>query len=230
MQAVILAAGEGRRLRPLTNDIPKPMVRVGGVPILEHTIKALPSVVDEVILVVGYKGGVVRSYFGNTFTGRKIRYVEQDAPKGTGHALTLVKDVLGDGDFFLLYADDLYHPQDIANCLVGMPALLVRETQHPERFGVCTIDMESNLISLFEKQENPPSNLALIGVHVLNKEILDIPDVYMPNGESNLSGRIGEWAKKTAVRVVRAEFWHPIGYPEDVESAEKIIHTLKKVS
>ncbi|MDE1970317.1 MAG: nucleotidyltransferase family protein [Patescibacteria group bacterium] len=222
MQAVILAGGEGRRLRPLTNDIPKPMVHIAGKPILEYTIRALPKEVSEVVLVVGYKRDVIKTHFGTMFDGRHIVYIEQDAPKGTGHALNLVHPVLRGNEFFLLYADDLYDPYDIAQCLKQTPSLLVKETSNPERFGVCTIDGDNRLLALYEKVSNPPSNLALIGVHVLNHEIFDIEEVYTPNGESNLSGRIGVWAKTRSIHVVKAGFWHPIGYPEDVQAAEQL--------
>ncbi len=223
MQVVILAAGEGRRLLPLTEHVPKPMVCVGGKPILEHTIRVLPKEVDEVILVIGYKGDVVKTYFGEQFDGRRISYIWQDAPRGPAHALELVKDKLQKDLFLVMYADDLYHPHDIANCMQTVPSILVKETPHPERFGVCEVGEKGRLISIYEKHPNPPSNLALIGVHLLDHEIFDVPKVQMANGEYNLTRQIGVWAEKRHIQVVRAHFWHPIGYPEDVASAEDVL-------
>ncbi|MBI5421406.1 MAG: NTP transferase domain-containing protein [Parcubacteria group bacterium] len=223
MQAVILAAGEGKRLRPLTDHVPKPMVRIAGKPILEHTIRALPKEIDEVILVIGYKGEVVQSYFGDSFEGRTITYVWQEAPKGTMHALALAKDILKDDLFLALYADDLYDPIDIANCMQTVPVILVKETVHPERFGVCLVGEKGRLISIFEKHENPPSNLAFIGAHLLDKSIFNVQSLPMPNGEINLTKQIGVWAEQRHIQVIRAHFWHPIGYPEDVESAERLL-------
>jgi len=223
MQAVILAAGEGKRLRPLTDAVPKPMVRIAGRPILEYTIRALPREINEVILVIGYKGEGVKEYFGDSFDGRAITYVWQDAPRGPMHALALTKDILKDDFFLVLYADDLYDSSDIANCMQTVPVILVKETAHPERFGVCLVGEKGRLISIFEKQENPPSNLALIGVHLLDKSIFELPSAPMPNGELNLTKQIGIWAKERHIQVIRAHFWHPIGYPEDVGAAEKIV-------
>jgi len=230
MQAVILAAGEGRRLRPLTENVPKPMVRIVGRPILEYTICALPREINEVILVIGYKGEVVKEYFGDSFDGRAIKYIWQDAPRGPMHALALARDILKDDLFLALYADDLYDPSDIANCMQTVPVILVRETAHPERFGVCLVGEKGRLVSIFEKHENPPSNLALIGVHLLDKSIFDLPHAPMPNGELNLTKQIGIWAEQCHIQVIRAHFWHPIGYPEDVEAAEKIMTHFNKTT
>lgn len=76
MRAVILAAGEGKRMRPLTEKIPKPMLQVLGRPLLEHIFDSLPDAVDEVILGIGYLGGQIKAHFGSSFGGCKIRYVE----------------------------------------------------------------------------------------------------------------------------------------------------------
>ena len=223
MQAVILAAGAGKRLRPLTNEIPKPMVAVGGEPILKYTLSILPNEVKEVILVVGYRGDVIKDYFGEYFNGIKLNYVRQDEPNGTGHALLCAKQFLNDDYFLLLHADDLYHPDDLANCLQGMPMIITKESPHPERFGVCIVGEKNRLIDIIEKPEHPSTNLVNVGAYLLNREIFDIPQVYLSSGESNLVAQIGLLAKKRPVQVIKARFWHPIGYPEDVEKAEYFI-------
>ena len=87
MQAVILAAGQGKRLRPLTENVPKSLGPVGGKPILEYTMGILPPGIDEVIIVIGYRGDTIRSYFGESFGRLKLTYVEQPIPLGTGEAL-----------------------------------------------------------------------------------------------------------------------------------------------
>lgn len=223
MQAVILAAGRGERLRPLTDEMPKPMLPVAGQPILEYTLSILPEEIDEVILVIGYKGEKIKNYFSPSFGFRKLFYVEQPKPLGTAHALLCVKPFLKDKYFLLLYADDLYHPDDLKNCLGNTPALLVKETNRPERFGICLIDENNILCHILEKQPNPLSNLANIGVYFLNQEIFEIPPPIMPNNELNLAGQIGFWAKYRPIKVIKAKFWHPIAYPKDLELAEYFI-------
>src|SRR3989344_6712776 len=110
MQAVILAAGVGKRLRPLTNDLPKPMVKVNGKPILEYTLSILPSVIDEAILVVGYQKEKIMKHFGDSFNGLPLKYVEQEAPMGMSHALNCARPFLRKGTFLVMVGDDLYHP------------------------------------------------------------------------------------------------------------------------
>lgn len=221
-QAVILAAGEGRRLRPLTNEIPKPMVSVCGRPILEHTLSILPPAVNETIVVIGYRGEKIKQYFGSQFGRVKISYVRQDEPRGTGDALLAARPSLKKGNFLLLHADDLYHPEDLKDCAKEGPTVLVKETEEPERFGVCIIGPDGLLCDILEKRKNPPTNLANIGVYTLNEEIFEIPSVKLGD-EFVLASQIGEWAKKRPVKIVKARFWHPIGYPDDLDLAEEYL-------
>lgn len=220
MQAIILAAGEGKRLRPLTEYVPKPMVAVGGQPILEYTLSILPKQIDEVILVVGYRGEQIRSYFGDSFGRLKIRYVEQKEPRGTGDALCAARPLVHGDTFLVLQADDLYHPDDLENCIQNTSTVLVKESEHPERFGVCILGENNRLNDIIEKPAVPPTNLVNIGVYFLNKKIFEMPEVFLPNGESNLVAQIGMLARQEPIQVIKARFWHPIGFPEDVETAD----------
>lgn len=226
MQAVILAAGEGKRLRPLTENIPKPMVRVGGKPILEYTLSILPDEIDEVILVVGYKQEKIREYFGGSFGGKRIVYVDQPELKGTGEALLRTRLFLDGMPFLMLFADDMYHPEDLAAIAESEhPAILVKEHEYPERMGVCTVSDDGILLGLVEKPEHPHSNLVNVGPSLLHHDIFDF-DIATPllsNGESCLPEQIARLAKKRSVRALRARFWHPIGYPEDVERAHRYV-------
>ena len=90
MQAVILAAGKGTRLKPLTDSIPKSLIEVNGSPIIEQTLKALPSSVHEIFIVVGHLKEKIKEHLGNEWDGKKIYYIEQDELDGTGSALHLV--------------------------------------------------------------------------------------------------------------------------------------------
>lgn len=226
MQAVILAAGEGKRLRPLTDDRPKPMVLVGGKPILEYTLSILPKIVDEVILVVGYKQEKIREYFGEEWEGRRLHYIDQPEPKGTGEALARTQHLLDGDPFLMLFADDMYHPEDL-DALVSSdhPALLVKEHGHPERMGVCAVSDEGILLELEEKPKQPKGNLVNVGPALLHHDIFDfnIAEPILENGESNLPAQIGRLLHIRPVRAFRARFWHPIGYPEDVDRAHEYV-------
>lgn len=226
MQVVILAAGEGKRLRPLTNDRPKPMVLVGGEPILAYTLSILPDCIDEVILVVGYKQEKIREHFGETWQGRRIVYVEQPEAKGTGDALARTRPLLDGTPFLMVFADDMYHPADLATLVASEhPAILVKENENPERFGVCVISSDGFLVELEEKPERPKSNLVNLGPALLSHDFFDLPieKPILKNGESNVPAHIGSWAQKRPVRALRARFFHPIGYPEDVDRAHEFV-------
>jgi len=226
MKAVILVGGEGKRLRPLTESIPKAMVRVGGKPILEYTLGILPPQITEVILIVGYRQEVIREYFGSSFGRLALTYVEQPEPKGTGEALSRARPFLDDEQFLVVYGDDLYHPDDLAAVVANGLAILVREHPNPERFGVCLVDGDDRLLGILEKRPHPPSNLVNIGVYVLDQHVFDIAPIFLPNGEHNLAEQIGVMAEQHPVHAIHAKFWHPIAYPEDVESAHQYMQTL----
>lgn len=224
MQVVILAAGEGRRLRPLTDTIPKPMISLAGKPILEHIIFLLPKQIDEIILVVGYKKEKIREYFGNSYGRFSMKYVLQDAPRGTADALQCARAFLCGDPFLMIHADDLYHPDDLAVVIGPRPCVIVKKSNHPERFGVCLLNKDGTLADILEKMEHPPTDLVNIGIYYLNHEIFDIKPFVLPNGELNLAGQIGAWSKTRPIDVKHSLFWHPIGYPEDLATAEHFIN------
>src|SRR3990167_6634769 len=97
MQAVILAAGRGTRMRELTESTPKALLEVAGRPLLEYAFDALPEAVDEVILVVEYLGGSIHDRFGPDYFGKRLLYVEMEELHGTAAALWMAKDILSAG-------------------------------------------------------------------------------------------------------------------------------------
>ena len=222
MQAVILAAGEGKRLRPLTEAMPKPMIDVQGRPILEYVIAALPEQVSEVILIIGYKGEAIKNYFGNAYKEKRITYISNVEPKGTGYALMQAKPFLKEDFFLLLNGDDLYHPQDLTAISLKRPTVFVTVSSHPERFGVCLLNENGFLSRIIEKPQNPPSNLVNTGGYILNHEIFDVPVPVLPNGELNLAEQIGDWARKRPVYTHKARFWNPINRIEELEAARNL--------
>src|SRR3989344_6700347 len=113
MQPVILAAGRGTRMVELTGEVPKPMLPVGGRPLLEYKLDAMPDEIDEVILVIGYQGAVVRKHFGGRYGNRQIQYVEQKELNGTAGALWVARLLLHDR-FLVLMGGDIYAGEDVA--------------------------------------------------------------------------------------------------------------------
>lgn len=113
MKAVILAAGKGTRMRELTNEVPKPMLKVHGKPILQHIIEGLMSAgVREFFIVTGFKAEVIEEYFGKgEKLGVKISYGLQKIQDGTGKAPELAREFVGPDDFVLTYGDILVKPE-----------------------------------------------------------------------------------------------------------------------
>src|SRR3989338_1259223 len=221
MKAVIPCAGEGVRMRPLTLRTPKQLLEVGGKPILVHIFENLPDEIDEVILVVGYLGDKIREYFGDEFLGRKIAYVEQPAKLGTADALWRCREFLGVGKFLMLYGDDIIDKQSITKCLKREFSILVRESEHPERFGVIVTDNNGKITDLIEKPEKPISNIVSTGVKVLDERIFNYPATPHPNGEYYITSSLAQFIKEHDVFVERAAVWIPIGNSEDLARANE---------
>ena len=229
MKAVILAAGEGIRMRPLTIEKPKPMLELAGKPIIYHIFSTLPSEIKEVILVIGYKGEQIKDYLSDTFQNKKIRYVWQKEKKGTAHALLLCRRYLKNGKFLLLYGDDLHGKRGIQNCLKYDLAILVSESKNPERFGVVNVGPDNHIINIEEKPEKPKSNLVSTGVLVLDQRIFKYRPKRHPNGEYYITTVIDKLIRDHKVIAQKASFWFPIGYPKDLKKAEKLFYKNNKI-
>lgn len=216
-------------MRPLTEKKPKPMVEVLGEPLIAHILKSLPDEINEIILVVGYKADQIKNYFGEKFGRFKIKYVHQAEKLGTAYGLWLCKDFLGDDRFLMLYADDLQSKEDIKKCLAHPLSILVKEVEDPRRFGVIITDEDGKVLDLVEKPEFPVSKLASTGVKVLDSRIFNYPARKHENGEYYITDSLARLAKDHAVIAVRADFWLPIGYPEDLKKAEEALRQKKEI-
>ena len=116
MKAVILAAGKGTRMGELTNEVPKPMLRVQGMPILEHIVNGLKSAgVRKIFIVTGFRADVIEDCFGDGAKwGVKIQYGRQLVQDGTGKAPELAQEFVGASPFILTYGDILVKPETYA--------------------------------------------------------------------------------------------------------------------
>lgn len=231
MQAIILAAGEGKRMRPLTNDRPKPLVVVAGKTLLEHAISALPPEIDELILVIGYRGDQIKEFCGSRFAGRPVRYVIQKEPRGTSDALrTALSFLKKDERFLVMFADDLLDPTSIRALLTRERSLLIAEHPEAERFGVVTVRPDGTLESIIEKPERPASNLISTGVAVLDHNIFKYEPERHPNGEFYLTVEINKMCKEYPVYAVKTNRWFPLATPEDIPKAEQFIEESKRLA
>ncbi|MFH0956698.1 MAG: bifunctional sugar-1-phosphate nucleotidylyltransferase/acetyltransferase [Candidatus Aenigmatarchaeota archaeon] len=210
MKALILAAGKGERLRPLTDTVPKVMLPVAGKPLLQHNLEQLSGVVEEAVIVIGYKGAAIKDYFGSEFQGIKLRYVEQKEQLGTGHALMQAKGALK-GRFVMMMGDDLYRKEDIAKCAKNELAVLCLRGD-TRNFGAC-IEEGGMLKRIVEKSEKPVSPLVNTGLYVLDERVFAVKLRKSPRGEYEATDAINAIAAKGGVRCVQGSFWMPVGYP-----------------
>lgn len=222
MQCVILAAGKGMRMRPLTEKTPKQLVRACNKTLLDHIVEALPDEIDELIIVEGYLGEQIREYCGEVFHGRSVRYVHQSESTGPADALWLAKDMLRDR-FMVMYGDDIHGKNDLAALVKHERSMSVVHTDEPSRFGIATQHEDGSLETFEEKPDNPKSNLASSGAFVFDIQIFEYDPEIEVNGEHYLPEIILRYSKKHPVMVIEERLWIPVGYPEDIETVEKIL-------
>ena len=223
MQAVILAAGVGKRMRPFTYMRPKPMMPVANKPVIQHNLEELEGLVDEVIIVTSYLEHKIRDYFGASFKGISIRYVTQKQSLGTGHALAVAEKLI-EGRFIVINGDDLYSRHDIEKMLKHKYCVLAKAVDNPKSFGIFTVS-GNRVESLVEKPEDPESNLANTGAYVFERYVFDILKtlVKSPRGEYELTDAISRLMETDAVFCeIVEDYWIPIGYLHDMLGANKL--------
>ena len=220
MQAIILAAGRGTRMKELTKSTTKPMLKLKGIPILEYKIKALPRKIKEVIIVVGYYNMHILKHFKRYFDGRRIIYVFQDNMNGTAGALHLVKSITKD-NFLVLMGDDLYRKKDLIALLKYKMAILTCEVDDISSFGAVKVNKQGYMVGVIEKPKKSKLKLANVGAYVLKKDFFKYELVSIGGGEFGLPQTLVQMISKHKVKVVKTKFWQPIGKPSDLKKAEK---------
>jgi len=227
MQVVIFAAGRGSRLMPLTKELPKPMLEVCGIPILEHTFKSLPDSIDEVILVVGYLNKKIIDYFDTEYDSKKIKYVVQDELLGTFNALNCAKPFLNKSKFLCLVGDDFYKKEDLKKLMETNLGFMVKKQDELGRFSNCIEDENGNLMEItndIEKQKE--NNLVFTGACVLDRDIFNEDIVVNKSGEQALPPMIVSLSKKRFVKVVHADFWCSVTTKGDIGRIESVLNEL----
>jgi UDP-N-acetylglucosamine diphosphorylase / glucose-1-phosphate thymidylyltransferase / UDP-N-acetylgalactosamine diphosphorylase / glucosamine-1-phosphate N-acetyltransferase / galactosamine-1-phosphate N-acetyltransferase len=225
MQAVILAAGKGTRMRELCHDCPKPMVKLLGKPLLEWRIETLPEGVDEVILVVGYLQEQIRTYFGDEWQGRKITYVNQEALNGTGGAMMLLKPFLR-GNVLVTNGDDLYHTQDLEQLVKKASdggAVIGMTVNDAEKYGLLEVHADGSLLAITERPHDKQVGVVNTGTYIITGTFFDFPLVPITETEYGLPQTLALVARKYPVAVTEATAWQPVGCPEDIPDAEAFI-------
>lgn len=222
MDAILLAAGLGTRLRPHTLTTPKPLLPVLGRPILDWTFGALPTPVDRVIVVVHYLAEKVEDFLRQQSFFTDWVTVPQGEPRGTGDALRRCRDQVRSERFLVLNGDDLFGAADLAKLADKPAGLLVAEVQEPKRFGIVTENADGTLKALREKPDLPPPQWANTGAYVFPRSVFEIEIGLSPRGEYEITDYVAELARRQPFHVVRSTFWCPIGTEEAWQQAQAL--------
>ncbi|MHA1477557.1 MAG: bifunctional sugar-1-phosphate nucleotidylyltransferase/acetyltransferase [Promethearchaeota archaeon] len=240
MKAVIIAAGKGKRLSPITSSTPKPMIPIGGKPLLEHSILSLREVgITEILIIVGYRENIIKDYFGDGLNkfNVKIDYISQIEHLGTAHAVGFAKDFVGEDNFLLMYGDLLTDPKVFEEIIIsykkdqteGLISLF--EVSHPQEYGIISLDSAGYVESITEKPSSDLElgNLANAGIFIFNPLIFKAVEKTEPSVRKELEFTdsmrilINDLNGKIKGYVIKDLFWSDIGLPWHLLDANKFL-------
>ncbi len=232
MKAVILAAGEGNRMRPLTSGRPKVMLPIANRPIIEHLLAEVKAAgVSDFIFIVGYYDEQVRSYFGGGEKwGVNIAYSEQRKQLGTADAIRMVEGMM-DGNFLVINGDVVVSRKDIRKLLKSThSAISVIEVRDPRGLGMVEIS-NKKVVNIYEKTENPPTSMANAGLYLFTPEVFEAiaRTEKSPRGEYEITDSLKILiSTKTGLHCHELESWLDLSYPWDLLAAnESMLAGLK---
>jgi len=221
--AVVLAAGEGTRLRPLTKHRPKPLLPAANRPILAYVLDALVDAgIDDLHLVVGYQRDRVQDHVGPTYRGRTVTYHVQEKQLGTGHAVLQARDAI-DRDFLVVNGDEVVTAAMVeavmdAHSATDAATLGVVESDRAAEYGAVRLDGD-RIAELVERPEDDSYRLLNAGIYACGPSLLvDIESTERRAGERHLTDAIADQIRAgNTVRGVRIEgLWSTATYPWDL--------------
>ncbi len=219
MKAVILAAGEGTRMRPLTRDTPKPLLPVAGKPIIQHNIDLVKDKVDEIVIVAGYMIEEFEDRYGEN---SNITIVEQEKARGTADAAFQAKEVV-EGKTLILNGDDIYG-KSVKDVLDNGSAILAKRAEKPENFGVFETE-DGEIVDVEEKPENPKSDKVNIGCYMVEEKFFELLEKVEKSerGEYEITDALNQYISMEEVEYVEADRWLPCSYPWQLIDANEVL-------
>ncbi|MBL0340507.1 MAG: NTP transferase domain-containing protein [Bacteroidetes bacterium] len=221
MKIIIPVAGIGTKLRPHTHTQPKALVPVAGKPILAHIVDSLVSSgFDDFIFIIGYLGDKIESFISEKYPKIKASFVVQEPREGTGHAVWLANQFIGNKEEILIVLGDTIVDFDLKSIINSPNSLLgVKRVDDPRNFGVAEVDQDGFIIKLSEKPNIPKSNMALVGVYLIKEsdrlmEVLDhmVKNKQKTRDEYSLTEGIMKMIEKgTKVATFQVGNWYDCG-------------------
>jgi UDP-N-acetylglucosamine diphosphorylase / glucose-1-phosphate thymidylyltransferase / UDP-N-acetylgalactosamine diphosphorylase / glucosamine-1-phosphate N-acetyltransferase / galactosamine-1-phosphate N-acetyltransferase len=226
MQAVILAAGKGSRMYPFALEKPKPLIEIANKPVLVHNLDQLLGIVDEVILIVGYKKDQIMNYLGDRYQNIKIKYVVQEEALGTGHAVSLAEKLIT-GPFLVMNGDDLFSRKDIKNVIKFDNCILLAPKDDVSSFGV--VEVQAGLVVDFVEKPTEgetTSHLVNTGLYCFTPYIFPILKLIPKSqrGEFEVTDAVKHIAQLGKMHYQELQgFWLPVGYPWQILEANELL-------
>ena len=234
LKGLILSGGAGTRLRPITHTSAKQLVPVANKPVLFYGIEALveAGITDIGIIIAPETGDEIRAAAGDgSQFGATITYVEQDEPAGLAHAVLTAEDFLGQSPFVMYLGDNLLRDGivelvDTFRSSEPDSLILLTPVDNPEIYGVAELDGD-RVVRLVEKPENPPSDLALVGVYMFTPLIFEAARAIEPSerGELEITDAIDHLidnGKRVESQIVKG-WWKDTGQLEDMLEANRLV-------
>ncbi len=211
----------------LTDTTPKSLLEVAGRPLLEYTLDALPESVDEVVLIVGYLGGMIHERFGTDHFGRSLLYLEQEKLNGTAGALLLAKDILKDR-FIVMMGDDIYGRDDVTHIAkVKNWAMGVEKADSLKEGGKIMTDTDGRITQITEGTHDGGPGLVSTNLFLLDTRIFACPLIPKAAGSDEFGLPQTVLAAADSLNIpleaIRATSWTQISAPEDLKKAEELL-------
>lgn len=234
MKAVVLCAGLGTRLRPLTFSTAKHLIPVANKPVLFYGLESLVEVgVREIGIVVSHESRPViqNAVDDGSRWGAVVTYIEQPKPQGLAHACACAEGFVG-GEPFIMYLGDnllpdgLRAPVELFHKRKANAVVLLKEVEDPTRFGIAEIHGD-RIVRLVEKPKDPPSNLAIVGGYIFDRNIFESIRRIKPSwrGEYEITDAIQDLVDRgfLVVPYIVPGWWKDTGKPEDILDANRVI-------
>lgn len=235
MKGLVLSGGTGSRLRPITHTGPKQLIPVANKPVLEYAIDDLKEAgITDIGVVLGDKGReAIQEFLGDgSEYGVDITYIVQGNPLGLAHAVGCAEDFV-DGNDLVVYLGDNILKRGIGALVDSFnqgdygAGIALQEVNNPQQFGIAAVNENSTVERLVEKPDDPPSNLALIGIYVFSPEVFNAIERVSPSwrGELEITDAIQlllEDGLAIDSQVVDG-WWKDTGKPEDILEANRLV-------